>query len=354
MRGRVGALMGKHTPDERKLIAAFIAANGVTECPPGRAWKLGKLDLVNGKFRRRVLPKREWVGGSNGREVMAGSQNGPARPDWLPLFRSRAKEAPYLGVEEERDLIERWQTRQDREARDRLLAAHSRQVISMAYKHWGADIHDLIQAGNLGLMEAANKYDRKRGARFATHAQFWIRRRIFEQLERYQSAVKFATTSARKKLFYGLPRMKADLGIDDGAPMSPEDIERIAKRWDLPKRDIEAAELWRDGGNGELLELPGKEPSPEDIACERGYQSFAESIITSALNKLSAAGRLNDRDRAILVSRDLTDSPLTLAALGSQYGISRERVRQIHCAAREKLKRAARGLLFQKVNVPTQ
>ena len=164
MRGRVGALMGKHTSDEMKLIAAYIAAHGVTVCPPGRAWKLGKLDLVNGKFRRRVLPKREWAGGSNGREIMAGSQNGPARPDWLWWFFTQAHSAPYLKAREERDLAERWQARQDTEARDMLLTAHYRLVVKMARSHFGADVHDLIQAGNLGLMEAVNRYDRKRGA----------------------------------------------------------------------------------------------------------------------------------------------------------------------------------------------
>ena len=262
-----------------------------------------------------------------------------------------AKRFPMLTPERERDLTMAWRDRSDRTALQELLGSHLRLVIKIArgFNGYGLPLADLVAEGNVGLMQAAEKFDPDRGFRFATYAMWWIRAAIQEYVLHSWSLVKMGTTAAQKKLFFNLRRLKGRMEELEQGDLPAETVSTIARELDVPEAEVVEMNRRLGGadtslnamvstdGDGEWLELlPDEGPSPETLVADRTeYQERKE--------KLGAAlDTLNPREREIIVERRLKDDPSTLEELSHRYAVSRERIRQIEVRALEKLRKAMR------------
>jgi RNA polymerase sigma-32 factor len=262
---------------------------------------------------------------------------------------NEAKRFPMLSLEREQALAIAWRDHGDRAALDQLISSHLRLVIKTAwsFKRYGVPIADLVSEGNIGLMQAAGKFDPQRGFRFATYAIWWVRAAIQKYILDSWSLVKIGNGRAQKKLFFNLRRLKAHLHAFEGGDLQPETVAAIANDLDVPEGEVVEmnrrlgarddslnAMLGSEGGR-ERLELlsderPGQETAIGNIE-ERGRR---RDLLESALTKL------NPREREIVVKRRLIDEPVTLGELSQRYAVSRERIRQIEFRAVEKLRQA--------------
>ena len=265
----------------------------------------------------------------------------------IQRYLSDIQKFSVLAAEEEYMLAKRWHDNKDLEAAHRLVTSHLRLVAKIArgYRGYGLPFSDLIAEGNVGLMRAVKGFDPDRGFRLSTYAMWWIRAAITEYVLRSWSLVKIGTVAAQKKLFFGLNKIKKKLGILDHSDLSPEDAARVSEALDVPTTDVVAmnqrlsakdSSLNTPVGideSGEYIDLlPDETVSPEEALAEQDEQDYRTHFLTEALKTL------NDRERHIIQQRRLRDDPLTLEALAQQYGISRERVRQIEARAFEKLR----------------
>lgn len=261
---------------------------------------------------------------------------------------------PMLEYSEEVDLAERWRDHQDGEALEKLVTSHLRLVakIAMGFRGYGLPVGDLIAEGNVGMMQAMKRYDPDRGFRFATYAMWWIRASIQEYILHSWSLVKMGTTAAQKKLFFNLRRLKGQLQAIDAGDLAPQTVTEIAERLDVSEKDVIEMNGRMSGrdhslnaplridseGEGEWLDwLEDDSPNQETLTAENEELTNRRQLLREAMTGL------NDRERHILNERQLRDDPRTLEDLSQEYGISRERVRQIEVRAFTKLQKAIKN-----------
>ena len=267
----------------------------------------------------------------------------------LTRFVTEAKRYPMLTHEREREVAFAWHQKTDRAALDELVGSHLRLVVKIArgFAGYGLPLADLVAEGNVGLMQAAEKFDPDRGFRFATYAMWWIRASIQEYILHSWSLVKIGTTAAQKKLFFNLRRMKAQLEQFEQGDLSPEAVSKISTELDVSETEVIDMNRRLSGADASLnaplggeaesewLELlPDERPSQETVLGDLEEGRRRRDLLGVALKKL------NQREREIVVERRLKDEPATLEELSHKYAVSRERIRQIEVRAFEKLQKA--------------
>lgn len=254
---------------------------------------------------------------------------------------------PILSRENELDLAHAWYDRHDVKALHQIIRAYSRLVVSAAvrFRHYGLPIGDLIQEGNLGLMQAAARFEPDRNVRFSTYAKWWIRSSIQDYILRNWSIVRTGTTSAQKQLFFNLRRLRAQLANISTEGMNSEDRKKIAENLNVSIKDVEDMEnrlaahdlslsnpISEDGTEEWVDSLQDLRPNPENSTLDSFDGNVRKYWINSALENLTF------REQQIILSRHLTESPMTLEAIGITMGISKERVRQLEARALRKMR----------------
>src|SRR3984885_9848105 len=260
----------------------------------------------------------------------------------LSRYLREIQKFPLLSAEEEFALACRWRDHQDVSAAHRLVTSHLRLVakIAIGYRGYGLPLGELIGEGNVGLMQAAKRFDPDRGFRLATYAIWWIRAAIQEYVLHSWSLVKMGTTGAQKKLFFNLRRLKGQMQAIQDGDLKPEQVAEIAKTLEVPEQDVISMNRrlaapdhslnapMRTDIEGEWQDwLGGERETQENALAEREELSGRQALLPSALKTL------NGRERYILIARRLREEPATLEELSVQYSISRERVRQIEVRA---------------------
>ncbi len=258
-----------------------------------------------------------------------------------------------LEREQEYELATRWRERGDRDAANRLVKSHLRLAakIAMGYRGYGLPISEIISEGNIGLMQALNRFDPEKGFRFSTYAIWWIRASIQDYILRTWSLVKIGTTASQKKLFFKLRSAKRKIAAFEGGDLRPDQVALIAKNLDVTDQDVVDmnrrlggdksinAPLHEDGETGEWQDnLVDQSPSPEAIVIEQDDKEYQHNALIAAIDVL------DDRERRIFKARHLVDEPLTLEDLAKKFNVSRERIRQIEARAFEKVRKAAKNL----------
>ena len=270
----------------------------------------------------------------------------------LSRYLSEIRKFPMLAKDEEFMLAKSWQEHQDTEAAHPLVTSHLRLVakIAMGYRGYGLPIGEVISEGNVGLMQAVKKFDPDKGFRLATYAMWWIRASIQEYILRSWSLVKMGTTAAQKKLFFNLRKAKSEIEALQEGDMRPDQVSQIATKLGVTHDDVISMNR-RLGGDASLNTplradsesewqdwlVDDTTPSQETVVADSEERSIRMDLLQEAMAELS------DRERHILTERRLKDEPTTLEELASQYGVSRERVRQIEVRAFEKLQKAMRA-----------
>ena len=257
---------------------------------------------------------------------------------------------PILSAEQEYEYASKWVKNSDSVAAEKLVASHLRLVVSVAYdfKNYGVPMADLIASGNMGLMQALQKFDPERGFRFSTYAMFWIKAEIYETILNNWSIVKIGTSANQKRVFFNLARAKRALGIMDGN-LSETQAEQIANYLSVPAEDVKRMST-RIVARDLSLNAPARNTEQDGADMLSNMSDSKTDIVEnversefmrrgSALLKKHLAD-LPERDREILRARRLTEPALTLDALAKKYKISRERVRQIEERAYNKLRDA--------------
>jgi len=281
----------------------------------------------------------------------------PAPEANLSRYLRDIKKFPMLTQEVEQNLVKRWQKRQDHEAAHQMVNSHLRLVakIAMGYRGYGLPVGELISEGNIGMMQAVKRFDPDKGFRLATYAMWWIRAAIQEYILHSWSLVKMGTTAAQKKLFFNLRKLKAEMKAIEGGDLLPEHVTEIAERLNVPETEVVSMNRRmakpdnslnapvRDNGEGEWQDwLVDDTVSQEDQLAHTQELSNRKELLTQALEILK------DRERAILVERRLRDTPATLETLSQQFGISRERIRQIEVCAFQKLQKSVRNAALEQ------
>jgi RNA polymerase sigma-32 factor len=271
------------------------------------------------------------------------------RRDALTHLLTEAKRFPVLSLEREQHLARAWRNDGDEAALRDLVGSHLRLVIKIArgFAGYGLPISDLIAEGNVGLMQAAQKFDPDRGFRFATYAIWWMRAAIQEHILHSTSLVKMGTTAAQKKLFFNLRRMKGQLERLEQGDLSSEAVETIAAELGVPEDDVVEMNRRMSGADRSLnvmLTEDGETEWIDRLVDERPNQEFllAEADEMAQRRKLlgEALARLNEREREIVTERRLREEPLTLEDLSRRFHVSRERIRQLEVRAVDKLRKA--------------
>jgi RNA polymerase sigma-32 factor len=271
----------------------------------------------------------------------------------LSRYLTEIRKFPMLAKDEEFMLAKRWQEHEDPEAAHRLVTSHLRLVakIAMGYRGYGLPIGEVISEGNVGLMQAVKKFDPDKGFRLATYAMWWIRASIQEYILRSWSLVKMGTTAAQKKLFFNLRKAKSEISALEEGDLRPEQVSHIATRLGVTNEDVISMNR-RLAGPDASLNAPLRSDSEsewqdwlaDDAAVSQETQVAEEEERSIRMGLLQEAMQeLTDRERHILTERRLKDEPTTLEELAAQYGVSRERVRQIEVRAFEKLQKAMRA-----------
>ncbi len=264
-------------------------------------------------------------------------------------FISKTMKAPLLEREEEVKLGNELRDKGDEKALDKLVFSHLRLVVKMAagFKGYGLPVSDLIQEGTLGLMDAAKKFDPEKGVRFSTYARWWILASIQDYVMRNSSIVKIGTTPAQKSLFFNLRRLRAKISNNLVGPMSDEDRLEIARILGVPKASVERMEALLSGYDASLNSTIGSDesdgselqefleddrPNPEENIAYQSHQTSRRNVIAKAM------AALDERERQIIKHRFLEENKPTLEEIGHDFGVSKERIRQIESRALEKLK----------------
>jgi len=269
---------------------------------------------------------------------------------------------PMLDPQEEYMLAKRWREAGDRDAAHRLIISHLRLVAKIArgYRGYGLPIADLISEGQVGLMQAVERFEPERGFRFSTYAVWWIKAAIQEYILRSWSLVKMGTTASHRKLFFNLRKAKSRISALDEGDMRPDQVKLIAKRLGVTERavidmnrrlvgDVLLNDAIREDRDSTEWQdwLVGDSPDQETTLA-------AKEEFDNRRNALSVVlGALNARARRIFESRRLAEDPMTLAELADEFGVSRERVRQIEARAFEKVQEAVKNRLAA-IETPVQ
>ncbi|MBV1693422.1 MAG: RNA polymerase sigma factor RpoH [Hyphomicrobiales bacterium] len=267
----------------------------------------------------------------------------------LSRYLEEIRKFPMLQPAEEYMLAKRWQQHQDADAAEKLVTSHLRLVarIAMGYRGYGLPIGEVISEGNVGLMQAVKRYDPDKGFRLATYAMWWIRASIQEYILRSWSLVKMGTTAAQKKLFFNLRRMKGQIQALEEGDLKPEQVKLIAKKLGVSEEDVISmnrrlggdaslnAPVRADADAGEWQEwLVDETPGQEERLVESEELGLRKAYLSKALTTLT------DRERRIFEARRLAEDPATLEDLSAEFGVSRERIRQIEVRAFEKVQAA--------------
>jgi len=256
---------------------------------------------------------------------------------------------PMLEAEEECVLAKRWREHGDADAAHKLVTSHLRLVVKIAvgYRGYGLPISEFISEGNLGLMQAAKRFDPEQGFRFATYAMWWIKAAIHEYILRSWSLVKMGTTANQKKLFFNLRKAKNRIAALEEGDMHPDQVKLIAQRLGVTEQDV--VEMNRRLGGDVSLNAQMREDADSSewqdwLVDESSDQESRLAESEESVNRKKALGEalsvLNERERRIFEARQLGDNPITLHELAAEFGISRERVRQIEGRAFQKVQRA--------------
>lgn len=263
-------------------------------------------------------------------------------------FVRKAMKAPMLEADHELNLARRWREQDDEDALHELTTAYMRLVISMAskFRHYGLPLSDLVQEGNVGLMQAAARFEPAREVRFSTYAAWWIRSSIQDFVLRNWSIVRTGTTAAQKSLFFNLRRLRAKIDDTGDAVMTAENKKWVSEHLGVPERDVETmasrlsasdrslnAPLAVDGDAQWQDLLPDESATPDELVMHERDSEKRREWIAEALQVL------NERETLIIKERRLTDDTVTLEVLGNRLGISKERVRQIEHQALNKLRK---------------
>ena len=267
----------------------------------------------------------------------------------LAQYIQNVQKIPVLTAEQEYEYATKWVQNQDKFAAEKLVASHLRLVVSVAYdyKNYGIPVGELIASGNMGLMQALQKFDPDKGFRFSTYAMFWIKAEIYETILNNWSIVRIGTSANQKRVFFNLARAKRALGIMDNN-LSDEQTKQIAEYLDVPKRDVERMAT-RVGARDVSLNTPlNSEDGATDILSNMtdGRETIEETLEQIEFRRRGYdllkkhLKKMSERDRAILTARRLQQPVATLESLSQKYGISRERVRQIEERAYNKLRDA--------------
>ncbi|MBO6717583.1 MAG: RNA polymerase sigma factor RpoH [Rhizobiaceae bacterium] len=271
----------------------------------------------------------------------------------LSRYLEEIRRFPMLQPQEEYMLAKRYQEHEDTGAAHKLVTSHLRLVakIAMGYRGYGLPIGEVISEGNVGLMQAVKKFEPERGFRLATYAMWWIKASIQEYILRSWSLVKMGTTANQKRLFFNLRRVKGKIQALDDGDLRPEQVNEIATRLNVSEEEVISMNRRLSGdaslnapiraGEGESGEwqdwLVDDQETQEDMLIEQDELENRRSMLTEALDVL------NDRERRIFEARRLSDDPITLEELSSEFDISRERVRQIEVRAFEKVQDAVKS-----------
>ncbi|WP_394762335.1 RNA polymerase sigma factor RpoH [Phenylobacterium sp.] len=290
---------------------------------------------------------------------MAASALSVMSPDGgLSRYLSEIRKFPMLAKDQEFMLAKRWQEHEDPDAAHQLVTSHLRLVakIAMGYRGYGLPIGEVISEGNVGLMQAVKKFDPDKGFRLATYAMWWIRASIQEYILRSWSLVKMGTTAAQKKLFFNLRKAKSEISALQEGDMHPDQVSVIATKLGVLNEEVISMNRRLSGGDASLNSpmradsesewqdwlVDDKTPSQETVVADNQEKSIRMSLLEEAMTELT------DRERHILTERRLKDEPTTLEALASQYGVSRERVRQIEVRAFEKLQKSMKAAALDR------
>ena len=270
----------------------------------------------------------------------------------LTRYLEEIRRFPMLEPQEEYMLAKRWREHGDRDAAHRLVTSHLRLVakIAMGYRGYGLPIAEVISEGNVGLMQAVKRFEPEKGFRLATYAMWWIKASIQEYILRSWSLVKMGTTANQKKLFFNLRKAKSKISALEEGDMRPDQVKLIAKRLGVTEQDVIEmnrrlggdaslnAPIRDDGDSGEWQDwLVDDAPSAERVMEENEELDNRRKALGEALTVL------NDRERRIFEARRLAEDPITLEELADEFGVSRERVRQIEVRAFEKVQKAVKS-----------
>ncbi len=276
-----------------------------------------------------------------------------AKEDSLSSFLRDIRKFPMLSAEEELELARRWRNDGDTAAANKMVTSYLRLVtkIAMGYRGYGLPVSELVSEGNVGMMQAVQRFDPERGFRLSTYAMWWIRAAIQEYILHSWSLVKIGTTASQKKLFFNLRTLKNKLQAIDEGQLHPENVRIIADELKVPEKDVISMSQRMAGPDHSLNTPLNAESDGEwmDWLVDEGEDiegDFAEREELDNRRALLQRGMssLNERERDILTNRRLKETPLTLEELSQHYGISRERVRQVEVRAYEKLKKSVKNL----------
>jgi RNA polymerase sigma-32 factor len=274
----------------------------------------------------------------------------------LSRYLDEIRKFPMLEPNEEYMLAKRWREHGDRDAAHRLVTSHLRLVakIAMGYRGYGLPIGEVVSEGNVGLMQAVKRFEPEKGFRLATYAMWWIKASIQEYILRSWSLVKMGTTANQKKLFFNLRKAKAKIDALGEGDLKPDQVKTIATRLGVTEKDV--VDMNRRLGGDASLNTPMREDGEGEwqdwlVDEETGQENrFIESEESG--NRLSALRDaldvLNPRERRIFEARRLLDEPITLEELSEEFGVSRERVRQIEVRAFEKVQEAVKKALVAR------
>jgi len=265
----------------------------------------------------------------------------------LASYLAQIKKFPMLDAEEEYMLAKNWKTTGNLKAAEKLVTSHLRLVakIAMGYKGYGLPVNEMISEGNVGLMQAVKKFEPEKGFRLATYAMWWIKASIQEYILRSWSLVKIGTTTAQKKLFFNLKKIKNQLAPRSEGDLRDEHVSEIARKLDVKKEEVVSmnrrlsgkehslnAQIGEDGDEWQDW-LVDKEMDQELKFAHKEEMDQRKDLLTDSIKIL------NDREKEILYARRLNDEPTTLENLSKKYKISRERIRQIENKAFEKVQK---------------
>jgi RNA polymerase sigma-32 factor len=267
----------------------------------------------------------------------------------LTRYLEEIRQFPMLEPQEEYMLAKSWREHGDRDAAHRLVTSHLRLVarIAMGYRGYGLPVGEVISEGNVGLMQAVKRFDPDKGFRLATYAMWWIRAAIQEYILRSWSLVKMGTTAAQKKLFFNLRKIKGQLKALEEGDLRPDQVKQIATRLGVTEEDVVSmnrrlagdsslnAPVRNDAESGEWQDwLVDETIDQESALAESEERDQRHTMLMEALKGL------NERERRVFEARRLADDPLTLEELSAEFGVSRERIRQIEVRAFEKVQKA--------------
>jgi RNA polymerase sigma-32 factor len=269
----------------------------------------------------------------------------------LQRYLQEIRQFPMLQPDEEYMLAKRWKEHGDAKAAQKLITSHLRLVakIAMGYRGYGLPIGEVISEGNVGLMQAVKKFEPDKGFRLATYAMWWIKASIQEFVLRSWSLVKMGTTANQKKLFFNLRKVKSQIEALEDGDLRPDQVQLIAKKLGVTEQDVVSmnrrlsgdtslnANL-RDDGEGEWQDwLVDESDNQEEMLVQSEEQQMRHGLLRDAM------GKLTDRERRVFEARRLQDDPVTLEDLSREFGVSRERIRQIEVRAFDKVQKAVKN-----------